>query len=131
MYREKNGRVYYTFPGGGMNDGESEEACVKRECLEEFGITVQPIKKLYEYEDTKPFKTIFLCKWTAGELWTGNGEEFEADRNKGVYIPMQIDVEKILSLPLVPSEVAKEVYDDYFNSNFENVNEVKKIVIDF
>lgn len=51
-----------------MNDGESEEACVKRECLEEFGITVQPIKKLYEYEDTKPFKTIFLCKWTAGEL---------------------------------------------------------------
>lgn len=44
---------------------------------------------------------------------------------------MQIDVEKILSLPLVPSEVAKEVYDDYFNSNFENVNEVKKIVIDF
>ena len=25
MYREKNDRVYYTFPGGGINEGEDVE----------------------------------------------------------------------------------------------------------
>lgn len=131
MYREKNGRVYYTFPGGGINENESEEDCVKRECFEEFGITVEPIKKLYEYEDTKTIQNYFLCKWTAGELGTGNGEEFSQNRDKGVYIPTLIDVEKLTSLPLVPKEVSKEVFDDYFNANFENVNKVKKIQSDF
>ncbi len=26
MYREREGRVFYTFPGGGMEAGESEDA---------------------------------------------------------------------------------------------------------
>ena len=50
MYRERNGRVYYTFPGGGAEEGESEQECVVREVYEEFGLIVTPVKKVYSYE---------------------------------------------------------------------------------
>lgn len=30
----------YFLPGGGLNEGESKEACIRRECLEEIGYTV-------------------------------------------------------------------------------------------
>ena len=43
MYREKDNRVYYTFPGGGVNEGEELIACVVREVEEEFGMVVKPI----------------------------------------------------------------------------------------
>ena len=46
MYREREGRVFYTFPGGGKEGNESEEECVIREVYEEFGITIKPIKKV-------------------------------------------------------------------------------------
>ena len=46
MYREFNGRQFYTFPGGAMEGDESEEDCVIREVYEEFGINIKPVKKV-------------------------------------------------------------------------------------
>ena len=63
MYREKQGRIYYTFPGGGIEENESEEACVKREVFEEFGIIVEPIKKVYIYENKISIEHFYLAKW--------------------------------------------------------------------
>lgn len=131
MYREKNDRVYYTFPGGGINDGETEHECVKRECLEEFGIVVEPVKKLYVYEDAKTIQNYYLCNWISGELGTGEGEEFEPDRNRGIYVPSLIEMEKISSLPLVPEEVVAEVLNDYNNGGLENRKEIKKIMSNY
>ena len=112
MYREKEDRVYYTFPGGGMEENETKEECVKREALEEFGIIVEPVKHVYTYENEKTVQYFYLCKWVSGELGTGTGEEFEADRNRGVYMPTLMPVEKISELPLMPPEVAKALAED-------------------
>lgn len=112
MYREKGDRVYYTFPGGGKEENETEEECVVREVKEEFGLDVKPIKKVYIYEDEKTIQNFYLCDWLGGELGSGEGEEFQEDRNKGVYIPSLIYVDKIKDLPLMPPIVATQLIDD-------------------
>lgn len=39
-HRDKKGNVYFTFPGGGQEHGESLTAAVQRECIEEIGCEV-------------------------------------------------------------------------------------------
>ena len=126
MYREKNNKVYYTFPGGGIEDNETELDCVKRECIEEFGIIVEPVRKLYILEDEKSIQNFYLCNWISGTLGDGEGEEF-SDPSRGVYIPSLIPFENIKSLPLVPPEIKDAVLKDYDteNKNFDKVKTVE------
>ena len=37
----------YCFPGGGIEDGESEEVALVREVREEIGVTVRPLRRLW------------------------------------------------------------------------------------
>ncbi|MBQ7917756.1 MAG: NUDIX domain-containing protein [Clostridia bacterium] len=127
MYREKNGRTYYTFPGGGMDEGETINECVKREVIEEFGIVVKPIREVYTYEDEKTYQHFILCDWESGELGTGEGEEFQGDASRGVYEPMLIDIENIPNLPLMPPEAAMQVVDDYKSYGKNLDSEVKSL----
>ena len=127
MYREKNGRTYYTFPGGGMDEGETINECVKREVIEEFGIVVKPIREVYTYEDEKTYQHFILCDWESGELGTGEGEEFQGDASRGVYEPMLIDIENIPNLPLMPPEAAMQVVDDYKSYGKDLDSEVKSL----
>lgn len=112
MYREKNDRAYFTFPGGGKEVGETNEECVIRECFEEFGINVEPLKEVYLYQDEKSIQHFYLCDWISGELGSGQGEEFAPDRNSGVYMPTMMPIENIGKLPLMPPEVAKVLAED-------------------
>jgi ADP-ribose pyrophosphatase YjhB (NUDIX family) len=112
MYREKNDRVYYTFPGGGRNEGETLEDCVKREVLEEFGLNVEPVKEVYTYENPKTYQHFYLCNWVSGELGTGEGEEFQGDVSRGVYIPMLVDTNRLSQIPLMPPEVTAKLVED-------------------
>ncbi len=38
----------YCFPGGGVADGESEEAAVVREMQEELGVDAKPVRRLWQ-----------------------------------------------------------------------------------
>ncbi len=38
----------YCFPGGGIEEGETEEAAVVREVYEEIGIPIRPVRRLWE-----------------------------------------------------------------------------------
>ena len=38
----------YCFPGGGIEDGESEEVALVREVREEIGVTVRPVRRLWQ-----------------------------------------------------------------------------------
>ena len=100
MYREFDGRKFYTFPGGGMEEDETEEQCVVREVLEEFGLKVEPIKKVYVYESERSIEHFFLCKQISGKFGTGKGEEFQENRNRGIYRPCLIEISEIPPLPL-------------------------------
>ena len=113
MYREREGRIFYSLPGGGLEGDETEEEGVVREVYEEFGITVEPIKKVYIYEHTTGEEHFYICKYTSGEFGSGKGEEFGPEKNNGLYRPTKINIKDIPTLPLMPPEVAKTLYADY------------------
>lgn len=116
MYREKSDRIFYTFPGGGMEGNETEEECVIREVFEEFGLTVKPIKKVYDYENEISIEHFYVCEWIDGEVGNGAGEEYQPDRNNGVYEQRLIEISDIPHLPLMPPEVASAFYTDYMQN---------------
>ena len=128
MYRERNGRVYYTFPGGGAEEGESEQECVVREVYEEFGLIVTPVKKVYSYESEISVEYFYLCNWEGGEFGTGQGEEYDENQPYGVYKPVMIDISNIINLPLMPPEVAAQFYKDYMKNGKSIRDDVKNFV---
>lgn len=112
MYREFNDRVFYTFPGGGIEGPENEEECVIREVFEEFGLIIQPIKKVYIYENEKSVEHFYLCEIVGGNFGQGTGEEYQNNKN-GVYKPTMIKLKEIKNLPLMPPEIAQALIMDY------------------
>lgn len=68
MFRRKNGREYYTLPGGGIEQDETSEQAVIREIKEETTLDVTIDRQIYEhhYDDgTKQY--FFLCRYAAGD----------------------------------------------------------------
>ena len=71
--RKKNDSFggYWEFPGGKRNEGETFEACVVRETLEEVGIEVKVEQKLMEirrpYNQKIIWLNFYLCSYLSGE----------------------------------------------------------------
>ena len=125
MYREFDNRTFYTFPGGGLEGNESEEECVTREVLEEFGLNVKPIKKVYTYENQRSIEHFYTCEYISGSFGTGIGEEFQNNTNKGFYKPTLLEIKDIVNLPLMPQEVAQAFLKDYIENGNLLRNDVK------
>ncbi|UOK41494.1 MULTISPECIES: (deoxy)nucleoside triphosphate pyrophosphohydrolase [Flavobacterium] len=62
----------WEFPGGKLEQGESEIDCIKREIKEEINIEIDIIKKIsnsiYDYGDFKINLIPFLAHYTTGEI---------------------------------------------------------------
>lgn len=62
----------WEFPGGKIDSGESAEACIKRELLEELNIEVEILERLSDSSFEYPTFTInlipFIARLKAGEL---------------------------------------------------------------
>ena len=115
--KRKDIQEYYTFPGGGLEKGETLEEGVIREIKEEFGINVKVIKKLYEMESEKfnQKEYFFLCEYIDGTFGTGDGPEFSYDpkyADSGEYLPEIINKEDIESLLLLPPEIKEKFVND-------------------
>lgn len=79
--RDGENGEYYTLPGGGQNLYETLEEAVVRECLEETGYMVKPVRFAALYEEIFDVPTIreshpdyahrvyhlFVCEWLGGE----------------------------------------------------------------
>src|SRR3990167_8874415 len=75
LYRFKNGKEYYVFPGGGVEDGESTIRAAVREAKEETGLDVAISKKMWEYEGRGRLEHFYLVERFSGELKIGGLEE--------------------------------------------------------
>ncbi|MFC2025851.1 NUDIX domain-containing protein [Chloroflexota bacterium] len=77
-----SGRTYWVFPGGGLDEGETEEQCVTREMKEETDLEVLVERLLFEepYDPNGGYKwrMTFLCHPVAGDAKPGYEPEEEA-----------------------------------------------------
>lgn len=107
--RTRDGSVYYVFPGGGLEKGETPAAGAAREAFEELGVKVKVnecISEVY-YNGTQYF---FLSEIIEGIIGTGRGEEYtDNNRNRGIYQPMWVDIKKLSSFDVKPNEVALKI----------------------
>lgn len=62
---------YWEFPGGKREPGETIEACLMREAVEELGIRIQPERLLRNEIQGAPERKIslffYFCRWVSGE----------------------------------------------------------------
>ena len=105
--REKEGRIYYVFPGGKQENGETIEQCAKREALEELGVEVE-IGELITQVPYNGIQYYYHAKIIGGQFGTGQGEEF-TNTTRGSYVPMWVEIEKLRALDVVPPEVVEQI----------------------
>ena len=123
VVKRKDFQDYYTFPGGGLEEGETPEEGVIREIKEEFGINVKVIRKLYDtnIERLKQREMFFLCEYIDGVLGTGAGPEFSNDPkyiDSGKFIPEVIKREEVENILLLPPEIRDRLVEDIKNKIF-------------
>ncbi|MED1408214.1 MULTISPECIES: NUDIX hydrolase [Bacillus] len=109
--RVRESEMYFVFPGGGIEEGETPEEATKREVYEELGIHIQ-VKNLIakvEYKGTEYYYNAYV---TGGVFGSGNGEEFEL-KDRGSYIPVWMSIKELLNINIKPYDVAKSVFDYY------------------
>ena len=117
VIKRKDYQEYYTFPGGGLEEGETPEEGTIREIKEEFGINVKVIKKLYEMRSEKfnQKEIFFLCEYVDGEFGTGDGPEFNNDPkyiDSGKFLPEIIKREEVKDLLLLPFVIKDRLVKD-------------------
>src|SRR5699024_8764081 len=100
--------IYYVFPGGGIKDGETSEEATKREALEELGVDIK-VNDCFTTVNFNGTQYFFLSEMIGGEFGTGQGEEYDERRNKGMYITMWVDIESLSSIDIKPKEVATKI----------------------
>ena len=123
VVKRKDYQDYYTFPGGGLEEGETLEQGVIREIKEEFGINVKVIKKLYEMQSEKfnQKEIFFLCEYVDGKFGTGEGPEFSNDPkyiDSGKYIPEIVKKEDVKNILLLPLEIKEKFLENIENNIF-------------
>ena len=122
VLKRKDMQEYYTFPGGGLEEGETLEEGTIREIKEEFGIDVKVVKKLYELKSEKfnQKEYFFLCEYVSGKFGTGEGPECSNNPkyiDSGKYIPEIIKKEEIKNILLLPPEIKEKLIEDLENRN--------------
>ena len=107
MYRKNQGKKYNTFPGGGIDSGESREKAVIRECKEETSVDIEVDKLLYEVDwdhETKEF--YYLCRYLKGTPLLGDFNEKEAMKSTSQYYkPYWEQLSNLKDLVLYPLEI--------------------------
>ncbi|NVN97025.1 NUDIX domain-containing protein [Candidatus Nomurabacteria bacterium] len=90
IHRVKNGKGYWAFPGGGVEETDTSlKEALQRECLEELGVEVSVGDLFFEKPSLADrtmgrIELFYNCKIIGGVVGTGTGPEF-SDRDVEIY----------------------------------------------
>lgn len=103
--RWRDGKHYFTVPGGHIEPGETLEMALVREMLEEASIEVAPLREVFTLIGGDPEHHIFLCEYVSGTpMLHPNSEEAEMNaKGKNRYEPKWVDLADLPGLALAPS----------------------------
>ena len=109
--RHRNGRLYYVFPGGQIEEGESPEQAVVREIEEELGLNIEVERLVVEIAYNTKIQYYFLTRTVGGIFGTGKGPEMIGlyPPERGSYRPIWMPVANLLKENVVPRPVAEIV----------------------
>ena len=106
FFRRKNGREYYAFPGGGVEEGEIPEETVVRELKEEFSVDIEVIKYLDTKEEESTIVNFFLCKIINGIPKLG-GEELLKHSEDNYYEIRKVRISEIDNIDIYHKDLIK------------------------
>lgn len=116
MFRRQNGREYYTFPGGMIEEGETPKNAAAREIQEETTISVEVGELLYELHrvGTLPQEFFYRCIYQSGTptLATDSIEQQINDPEHNFFEPRLVGLSEIGDISLLPVEVALRLRRD-------------------
>ncbi len=108
--RYRQGKHYFTFPGGHVEDGESPEQAALREAEEELGlrVTIQRLLAVIWWQGHPQY--YYLVEADKDVLGVGKGEEMVGVHpEKGSYTPIWMNVDDLLYQPVLPRPMAEFV----------------------
>jgi 8-oxo-dGTP diphosphatase len=106
--RHRQGRHYFTFPGGHVEPDETPEQAAVRETEEELGLQVAVRRLVAEiWWHDKP-QYYYLVDAIGGTFGTGTGEEMLGPLpTKGLYKPIWMPLKDLLAKPVLPRSMAQ------------------------
>ena len=115
IHRIKNGKEYYVYPGGGIEETEDRLAALDREMKEELNFDVLEAEFLFELDDTYDVREqhdyTYLIKDFSGELQLG-GPEKEAMNENNQYYPKWVDFDFFKNITdLWPEKIREKIID--------------------
>ena len=97
--RYRDGKHYFVFPGGGVDEGETSQEAAVREMEEETGLRVTVNRELAKIHFGLSIQIYYLVDRASGKYGTGTGEEYtDADPDnpmEGIYIPIWMPIAEL------------------------------------
>ncbi|MFP4661568.1 MAG: NUDIX domain-containing protein, partial [Halanaerobiales bacterium] len=120
LIKRENGlheHLYYIYPGGGVEEGESIEEATIREVKEETGLTVDIVKLICEVTFRGKKQYYFLIEVEGGKFGEGQGPEMMGlyPESHGSYEAMWMDIDDLLNNPVYPECVSRIIVDSFEN----------------
>ena len=116
--RHRAGMHYFTFPGGGVNEGESPEQAVVREVYEELGVEVRVQRLVAKIWFRGNPQFFFLVEQMSGEFGSGAGEEYSSERDpsRGSYKPIWMPFVEVPTKNVLPRSIAELVIQSHLKA---------------
>lgn len=109
--RERQGLLYYVFPGGQVEEGETLAEAAVREVAEETGlqVTVGPLLAVVTLGERQQY--YFGAEIIGGDFGTGRGPELQGTYapENGTYMPVWVPLAELAQLPVRPAPLAELV----------------------
>jgi len=108
IHRKKEGKKYWVFPGGGIEERETGEQAVLREVEEETGLIGRTVKLAFKDFNINAQHPFYFVGVGSGEVKLG-GPEVERNSENNWYHPEWVDLIRVDKLSLVPESAKNKL----------------------